>query len=152
MLQSLCPIAEMRTLSAAFPSVRVFLPPTQKLNFCSQSPSPLAINGGLIFATPPSLSPLALPSFAVVHRRRRDNYALSLMKIYRFCALARPVSRPPASRWALASPLVQGAAAAAALFKVRIAEWHATKRRFGESAAVRDSPPFLKPTKFSAST
>ena len=52
--------------------------------------------------------------------------------------------------WSRVRSLVQGAAAA--LFKVRIAEWHATKRRFGESAAVRDSPPFLKPTKFSAST
>ena len=49
---------------------------------------------------PPSL-PLFPPScaslpLAVVRRRRRDNYALSLMKIYRFCALGRPPSRSPA--------------------------------------------------------
>ena len=55
---------------------------------------------------PPSLSLFPL---AVVLRRRRDNYALSLMKIYRFCALLLLLlllllfGRPLPHGWALAS-------------------------------------------------
>ena len=86
---------------------------------------------------------LSLPSFHS-SLSPSDNYALSLMKIYRFCALAAPSLAP--SRTVQMGPhsLVRRARGRArrrlqrrrgALFKVRIAEWHATRN------GVSKSPP-----------
>ena len=82
------------------------LPPTLKLNFCSSLPSrlkwrPHFRNSSLPLSLVPP-SPSLFPPSAV-----RDNYALSLMKIYRFCALAvRPLARFQMGPHSL-TPLVQ---------------------------------------------